>query len=120
MSTNYILSIAAGHMTDTEEVWDESGNSAIAAHNNTFFKNLNKDLDYTFEIVGPENIIITPYEKIDEGLYLICLRSKKDNFKELDYDTIVNEADRIGVKFPKRIYDNSILSNNILVFIFGV
>ena len=41
-TTNYILSIAAGHMTETEEVWDESGNSAIAAHNNTFFKNLSK------------------------------------------------------------------------------
>lgn len=81
---------------------------------NTLFEKLDKNLDYTFEIVGPENIIITPYTKNDEGLYLICLRSKKDNFKELDYDTIVNEANRIGTKFPKRIHDSSILSNNIL------
>ena len=41
-SSDYILSIAAGHMTATENVWDKGGNAAIAAHNNTFFKNLRK------------------------------------------------------------------------------
>lgn len=41
-TTNYILSIASGHMTATEQVWEEAGNSAIAAHNNTFFKNVDK------------------------------------------------------------------------------
>lgn len=39
-TTNAILNVAAGHMVETEEVWDTGGNSAIAAHNNTFFKNL--------------------------------------------------------------------------------
>lgn len=39
-TTDYILSIAAGHMTNTEQVWESSGTSAIAAHNDTFFKNV--------------------------------------------------------------------------------
>lgn len=41
-TTDYILSIAAGHMTNTEQVWGSSGTSAIAAHNDTFFKNVAK------------------------------------------------------------------------------
>lgn len=41
-TTDYILSIAAGHMTNTEQVWESSGTSAIAAHNDTFFKNVAK------------------------------------------------------------------------------
>ena len=41
-TTNYILSISAGHMMETEQVWDSAGTCAIAAHNNTYFKNLKK------------------------------------------------------------------------------
>lgn len=39
-TTNHILSIAAGHMKSTEQVFDKEGNAAIAAHNDTFFKNV--------------------------------------------------------------------------------
>lgn len=39
-STNSVLAIAAGHMKETEQVWAPTGNCAIAAHNNTFFKNV--------------------------------------------------------------------------------
>lgn len=41
-TTDYILSISAGHMANTEQVWESLGTSAIAAHNDTFFKNLAK------------------------------------------------------------------------------
>ncbi len=69
-TTNDILRIAAGHMTNTEQVWDESGTSAVAAHNDTFFKNIkdfgigDKIIAYTregvFEYEVYENKIVEP------------------------------------------------------------
>lgn len=67
-TTDYILSISAGHMTNTEQVWETSGTSAIAAHNDTFFSNVSdfnegdKILVYTkmgvfkYEVYSKENI----------------------------------------------------------------
>jgi LPXTG-site transpeptidase (sortase) family protein len=69
-TTNDILRIAAGHMTNTEQIWDKSGTSAIAAHNDTFFKNIkdfevgDKIIAYTregvFEYVVYVNKIVEP------------------------------------------------------------
>ena len=60
-TSNYILSISAGHMTATEQVWDESGNSAIAAHNNTFFKNV-KDFEIGDKVIVYTRTGIYEYE----------------------------------------------------------
>ena len=79
-----------------------------------FFKKLNPNYDYTFEIAGPKNIIVTPYDKEKEGLYLICLR-KKPEFKECNYTELKIEAERIGTKYPNRISDTNILKQNILI-----
>jgi len=69
-STNDILRIAAGHMTNTEQIWEKAGTSAIAAHNDTFFKNIkdlvigDKIIAYTregvFEYEVYENKIVEP------------------------------------------------------------
>lgn len=37
-----VLSYSAGHVLNTAFPWDETGNVAIAAHNDTFFKNVHK------------------------------------------------------------------------------
>ncbi|MDD2371379.1 MAG: class D sortase [Firmicutes bacterium] len=63
-TSNYILSIAAGHMTNTEQVWDSSGTCAIAAHNNTFFKNV-KDFK-----VGEKIIVYTRTGVYEYIIYL--------------------------------------------------
>ena len=47
-----------------------------------FFNSLNPNLDYTFELVGPENQIITPYS--ETKLYIIGIRDKVNDFKELN------------------------------------
>ncbi len=65
-TSNYILSIAAGHMTNTEQVWANSGTSAIAAHDNTFFKNV-KDFK-----VGDKIIVYTRF-----GVYEYEIFEKK-------------------------------------------
>lgn len=40
-SSDYILSLSAGHLTNTEHPWEELGTCGISAHNTTFFKDLN-------------------------------------------------------------------------------
>lgn len=50
-TTNEILRIAAGHMTNTEQIWEKAGTSAIAAHNDTFFKNI-KDFEVGDKIIA--------------------------------------------------------------------
>lgn len=50
-TTNDILRIAAGHMTNTEHIWEKAGTSAIAAHNDTFFKNI-KDFEVGDKIIA--------------------------------------------------------------------
>lgn len=60
-TTDYILSIAAGHMTNTEQVWDASGTVAIAAHNDTFFKNV-KDFNIGEKILVYTRVGIFEYE----------------------------------------------------------
>ena len=60
-TTNYILSISAGHMTNTEKVWDNSGTCAIAAHNDTFFKNI-KDFKIGEKIIVYTKIGVYEYE----------------------------------------------------------
>lgn len=46
-----------------------------------FFACLDKNLDYTFELVSPYNQIVTPYN--DCNIYLIGLRDKSNDFKEI-------------------------------------
>lgn len=60
-TTDYILSIAAGHMTNTEQVWDASGTVAIAAHNDTFFNNV-KDFNIGEKILVYTRVGIFEYE----------------------------------------------------------
>lgn len=60
-TSKYILSISAGHMINTEQVWAESGTCAIAAHNNTFFKNL-KNFKIGDKIIVYTRIGIYEYE----------------------------------------------------------
>lgn len=60
-TTNKILSISAGHMTNTEQVWDSSGTVAIAAHNDTFFKNV-KDFVNGDKILVYTKVGIFEYE----------------------------------------------------------
>lgn len=60
-TTDYILSIAAGHMTNTEQVWDSSGTSAISAHNDTFFNNV-KDFNIGDKILVYTRVGIFEYE----------------------------------------------------------
>ena len=46
-----------------------------------FFACLDTNLDYTFELVSPYNQIVTPYN--DCNIYLIGLRDKSNDFKEI-------------------------------------
>lgn len=60
-TTNDILRIAAGHMTNTEQIWDNGGTSAIAAHNDTFFKNI-KDFEVGDKIIAYTREGVFEYE----------------------------------------------------------
>lgn len=60
-TTNDILRIAAGHMTNTEQIWDNGGTSAIAAHNDTFFKNI-KDFEVGDKIIAYTRKGVFEYE----------------------------------------------------------
>ncbi len=60
-TSDYILSIAAGHMNNTEQVWEKTGTSAIAAHDNTFFKNI-KDFKVGDKIIVYTRIGVYEYE----------------------------------------------------------
>ena len=73
---------------------------AINMPREDFFNVLNKDIDYTFELCGPENQIVTPYK--DTTLYLIEGRDKKNDFKEIDINNINIPFNNI--KKPKRYH----------------
>ena len=60
-TTNELLRIAAGHMTNTEQIWDKAGTSAIAAHNDTFFKNV-KDFEIGDKILAYTRFGVFEYE----------------------------------------------------------
>lgn len=80
---------------------------------NEFFEKLDKNLDYTFELVSPYNRIVTPYEKCE--IYLIGLRNKLNNFSEIsliEAEKISHISDFINsgiIKIPKII---SLKDNN--------
>jgi len=89
-----------------EKTFKELFNEIISKKDN-FFEKLNTNLVYTFEIVSPENKIITPYTKEDEDLYLTGVRNKKNNFQELPFDDLKEIAANIGVRIPKIFKINS-------------
>lgn len=70
-----------------------------------FFACLDKNLDYTFELVSPYNQIVTPYSECE--IYLIGLRNKSNNFSEIsliDAEKIEHIAALIKaeiIKIPK-------------------
>jgi hypothetical protein len=74
-------------------------NTAIKVPREEFFNALNKDIDYTFELCGKENQIVTPYE--ETSLYLIGARDKKNDFKEIDID-MIDISFNHNIKKPKR------------------
>ena len=55
---------------------------------NEFFSILDKNLDYTFELASPYNKIVTPYS--ESNIYLICVRDKGNNFKEISLKDAFN------------------------------
>ena len=61
--------------------FNEMFDRAIEISRDEFFSYLDKNIDYTFELCGPENQIVTPYDKAK--LYLICARDKRDDFREI-------------------------------------
>lgn len=75
--SNSVLNVAAGHMPETEEIWDDSGNCAIAAHNNTFFKNVAK-----FKV--NDKIIVYTRQGIYEYTVFNIETIKPDDFSILD------------------------------------
>jgi len=80
-------------------------NETIKKNYLNFWKNLNNDYVYIFEIVGPENRVVTPYDK--RALYLLGLRNKK-TWEEVDLRYVQIEAANLGVKFPKLFHFNNI------------
>lgn len=73
--------------------------NAIKVPREEFFNALNKDIDYTFELCGKENQIVTPYK--ETSLYLIGARDKKNDFKEIDID-MIDISFNHNIKKPKR------------------
>ncbi len=65
-----------------------------------FWKNLDPRYCYTFEMVSPENKVVKPYSY--RALYLIGMRDKNDDFKEVSFNNIEVFADMLGVKTPQR------------------
>ena len=59
---------------------------AIRMSREEFFNVLDENIDYIFELCGPENQIVTPYD--EDYLYLIGARDKKNDFEEIDIDEI--------------------------------
>jgi hypothetical protein len=57
-----------------------------------------KNYCYTFELVSPENRIVTPYAKRD--LYLLTARDRDNDFEELDSNQVFCQACAMGVKTP--------------------
>lgn len=71
---------------------------AIGMSREKFFSKLDKNIDYTFELVSPFNIIVTPYT--ENQLYLIGARDKENNFKELNIEFLCR--DNLPIKKPKK------------------
>jgi hypothetical protein len=73
-------------------------NKAIGMDREKFFAKLDSNYDYTFELVGPDNQIVTPYENTE--LYLIGVRIKSDDFHEENPLLLRGELPDF-IKFPK-------------------
>jgi hypothetical protein len=71
---------------------------AVARHP-SFHEGIKPDWNYVFELVGPEVMLVTPYDYPD--LYLLAARSVAFQ-KEADLATLDNLAGAIGVKLPRR------------------
>jgi T4 RnlA family RNA ligase len=63
-----------------------------------FWNNLHEDYTYVFELVSPENRVVTVYEKRE--LYLLTVRNKK-TLCELPLETLQNIANNLEVKLPQ-------------------
>jgi len=63
-----------------------------------FWKNLDPRYCYTFELVSPESKVVKPYPC--RALYLIGMRDKQDDFKEMDYFFLKAQAEKLGVRLP--------------------
>lgn len=73
---------------------------AINMSRDKFFSLLDKNIDYTFELVSEYNIIVTPYK--GNALYLIGARNKTKDFEELYIHQIYSDTlKEIGIKTPK-------------------
>jgi hypothetical protein len=59
---------------------------------------------YIFELVSPENRVVKNYA--DKELYLLAVRDFSQGGIELPYEAVVEEAERLGVKYPK-LYESS-------------
>jgi hypothetical protein len=69
------------------------------------FNKLNPEITYIFELVSPENRVVTRYE--NRELYLLGGRARK-TFQELGIDDIENKANRLGVPCPKKYSMNDL------------
>lgn len=78
-------------------------NKTISNQYPDFYEKLNKNFNYTFEFVSPENKVITYYDY--RGLYLIGLRNICD-YSEMSYQSIISESERLGCYAPK-LYHSS-------------
>lgn len=76
------------------EIFDK----AFKLSRNEFFSKLDKNIDYTFELVSPLNIIVTPYN--ETKLYLIGARDKNNDFNELNIEDI--DISNLPLMLPKK------------------
>ena len=82
------------HLT-FRDLFDE----AIGMPEDEFYSQLDANLDYTFELAGPENRIVTPYE--ETHLYLIGVRDKTQNFHELQIEDFMDKMPA-SILFPRK------------------
>lgn len=78
---------------------------ALGMSRDEFFSKLDKNIDYTFELVSPLNIIVTPYN--ETKLYLIGARDKNNDFNELNIEDI--DISNLPLNLPKKF---SLVDNN--------
>jgi hypothetical protein len=71
---------------------------AVGGNRDEFFAHLDKNIDYTFELVSPMNKIVTPYA--EPALYLIGARDKSNDFQEINIKTLKSSLPEY-IKFPK-------------------
>lgn len=71
---------------------------AIQMPREQFFDQLNPNYNYIFELCSPLNIIVQPFEQAE--LYLIGVRDRNEQFKELNPLDVVSQLPSV-VKCPK-------------------